>query len=325
MIEERNKLVDKDKNRLLPMIGKLQRVPLRTVWRHEAYDFTTWLEENIEVLNDALNLSLDNVEREQAAGNFSVDLLSEDLDYGTVIIENQLERSDHDHLGKLITYLAAFEAKVAIWIVADPRPEHVAAISWLNESSPADFFLVKVEAVTINESPPAPLLTLITGPSIEARQVGATKKELSERHHIRQRFWAQLLDQARPKTDLHADTTPSIDSVIMHFVGHGRMRYAYRIATMDTKIAFYFDDSDAEANRRRFDQIMERQDQIEEVFGDPLIWDNRDGRKRCSIEHSIGLGGYRENEERWPKIQTAMIDAMIRLERALDPFINNLD
>src|SRR4051794_4220016 len=87
-------------------IGKIERVPLREVWRHEAHNLTTWLEENIDVLNDALDLNLTNVEREQAAGAFSVDLVGEDDSGGTVIIENQLERSNHDHLGKLITYTA---------------------------------------------------------------------------------------------------------------------------------------------------------------------------------------------------------------------------
>jgi hypothetical protein len=105
------------------------------------------------------------------------------------VIENQLERSDHDHLGKLVTYLAAFEAKTAIWIVIDPRPEHVGAITWLNESgSDASFFLVKVEAIRIGISPAAPLLTLITGPSAETRQVGAQKQERAERHDLREVF-----------------------------------------------------------------------------------------------------------------------------------------
>jgi hypothetical protein len=114
------------------MISKIQRLPLREVWQHEAYDFTTWLQENIEVLSDALGLSLVSAEREQAAGSLAVDLTAEDSSGGTVVIENQLERSDHDHLGKLVTYLASFDAKTAIWIVADPRPEHIQAVSWLN-------------------------------------------------------------------------------------------------------------------------------------------------------------------------------------------------
>jgi RecB family endonuclease NucS len=92
-------------------IGKIRRVALREVWRHEALDFTTWLELNADVLSDALGVTIDNVERERSAGSFSVDLVGEDESGHAVVIENQLERSDHDHLGKLITYLAAFEAK----------------------------------------------------------------------------------------------------------------------------------------------------------------------------------------------------------------------
>ena len=118
-------------------IGKLERLPLREVWKHEALDFTHWLHENIDVLNTALDLNLVNVDREQAAGSFSIDLVAEDGSGGTVVIENQLEKSNHDHLGKLVTYLTAMGATVAIWIVSDPRPEHVAAITWLNESSSA--------------------------------------------------------------------------------------------------------------------------------------------------------------------------------------------
>src|SRR3954462_2861119 len=90
-------------------IGKISRVALREVWRHEALDFTTWLEHNGDVLSDALGITIDNIERERSAGSFNVDLVGEDEADDSVAIENQLGRSDHDHLGKLITYLAAFE------------------------------------------------------------------------------------------------------------------------------------------------------------------------------------------------------------------------
>jgi len=149
-------------------IGKLTRVPLREVWKHEAHDFTQWMEENIDVLNSVLDFDLVNVDREQAAGSFSVDLVAEDENGGTIIIENQLEKSNHDHLGKLITYLTAMSARAAIWIVSEPRPEHVAAVAWLNDSSSAAFYLIKVEAIRIGESPAAPLLTVIVGPSDDA-------------------------------------------------------------------------------------------------------------------------------------------------------------
>lgn len=83
-----------------------------------------------------------------------MDIVAEDENKNAVISENQLERSDHDHLGKLLTYLVAVEAKTAVWLVADPRPGHVSTITWLNESSTADFYLVRVEAVRIGESAP---------------------------------------------------------------------------------------------------------------------------------------------------------------------------
>ncbi|MFC1639845.1 hypothetical protein ACFL3B_03665 [Gemmatimonadota bacterium] len=119
------------------MIGKIERVELRKVWKHEAYDFTQWIEDNVDVVSDVIDIELANAEREQAAGTFSIDLVAEDTQGNPVVIENQLEKSDHDHLGKLITYLTAMGANTAIWIVSDPRPEHVRAVTWLNESSTA--------------------------------------------------------------------------------------------------------------------------------------------------------------------------------------------
>src|SRR5262245_32613902 len=134
------------------MIQKISRIPLREAFKHEALDFTRWLEENIDVLNECLDITLSNTRREQNAGDFSVDIVCEDESGAKVIIENQLEKSNHDHLGKLITYLVAMEARAAIWIVSDPRPEHVSAITWLNESSTASFYLLKLEAIQIGGS-----------------------------------------------------------------------------------------------------------------------------------------------------------------------------
>ena len=169
-------------------IGKLRRVPLREVWKHEARDFSLWLEENIELLNELIGIDLANPEREKSAGAFNVDILAEDDQGNSVVIENQLEKSDHDHLGKLITYVSAFQAKIAIWIVAEPRPEHIQAITWLNESLTTSFYLVKVEAVRIEDSPAAPLLTLIVSPSEASKEVGIAKKEIAEREILRYDF-----------------------------------------------------------------------------------------------------------------------------------------
>lgn len=307
------------------MIGKVERVPLREVWKHEALDLTAWLEENIDVLNEVLDFSVSNAERERQAGAFSVDLVAQDEAGNPVVIENQLERTNHEHLGKLITYLVAIGAKAAIWIVADPRPEHVGAISWLNESSSARFYLVKIEAVRIGDSPPAPLLTLIVGPSEETRDVGKTKEELAEGDVIRRRFWTQLLDRARQKTKLHATISPGKWSWIGTGAGRQGLSLNYVIGRHQGHVELYIDrgkDRDEE-NKAVFDSLGKSKGDIEATFGEPLEWERLETRRASRIRKRIESGGYRD-EAKWEEIYDAMIDAMIRLENALRPHIAKL-
>ncbi len=307
------------------MIGKIHRVPLRDVWKHESLDFTKWLQDNIDVLNDVLDLSLSSAEREQPAGDFYVDLVAEDEDGNTVVIENQLEKSNHDHLGKLITYLASVGAKTAIWIVAEPRPEHVSAIAWLNESSPAAFYLLKIEGIKIGDSTPAPLLTQIVGPSEESRKVGETKKELAERYVIRQAFWSKLLERAKERTKLHANISPGQYSWIGTSAGRRGLGFNYAVRQHEASVELYIDrgkDTDEE-NKTIFDTLVASKDDIEATFGEPLEWQRLESKRACRIRKEIELGGYRD-EARWPANQDAMIDAMIRLEKALKPHIAKL-
>ena len=308
------------------MIGKLERVPLRTVWQHEAHDFTQWLEQNIDVVNDALDLEIVNVDREQAAGKFSIDLVAEDANGRTLVIENQLERSDHDHLGKLITYLTAMQAKGAIWIVQEPRPEHVAAITWLNQAFDADFYMVKVEAVRIGESPPAPLLTLIVGPSREAKDVGQARKEVAERYTIRNRWWTALIERAVPLTRLHAHITPGDYSWIGVSSGFRGLNFNYSV-TQDARASeLYIDRGKGceDENKALFEQLLAYKGEIEAAFGKPLLWEALEGKRACRIRVIASDGGYRSDAERWPALQDEQIDAMIRLEKALKPYILRL-
>lgn len=309
------------------MIGKLQRVPLRDVWKHEARDFTMWLENNIDVLNDAVDLQLSKVEREQSAGTFNVDLVAEDQDGNLVVIENQLEKSNHDHLGKLITYLTALDAKRAIWIVADPRPEHVGALAWLNESSSAaSFYLLKVEAVQIGGSEPAPLLTLITGPSEEARQVGETKKELAERYVIRQRFWESLLERSKGRTELFSNISPSQYGWLSKGTGVRGVNLWYSVRQHDAQVEVYIDrGADLEKeNKAIFDKLFRSRKSIEKAFGHALEWQRLDDRRACRVRKVFAHGGYRD-DERWPDVQDALIDAMVRLEKSFKPHIARLN
>jgi hypothetical protein len=304
-------------------IGKIERVPLREVWPHEAYNLTTWLEDNIDVLGDAVGLPLVSAERERSAGAFSVDLIAQDASGRTVVIENQLERSDHDHLGKLITYTAMTDADVAIWIVAEPRPEHVRAISWLNDSAPADLYLVKIEGIRIGSSEPAPLLTLIVRPSAEGRQAGEVKRDLAEGASIRRRFWTGLLDRARPRTRLHGAISPGDDSWISASAGKSGLSFTYTVTQHAGQVELYIDRGSREANLAIFDKLIADKDKIEEASGSPLDWQLLEGRRACRIRRRFDGTGYLD-EQQWPELQEILIDAMINLERGLRPGINQL-
>ena len=304
-------------------IGKLQRVQLREVWRHEAYDFTQWLQENIDVLNESLDLELISAEREQAAGSFSIDIVAESSDGDTYVIENQLEKSNHDHLGKVITYLTSMKARGAIWIVSEPRQEHVNAMAWLNESSSADFYLVKVEAVRIGDSPAAPLLTLIVGPSAEAKEAGRAKQELAERYGIRKQWWSQLIQL--PEASLHAHITPGTASWIGVSSGIRGLGFNYCLTKTSSGAELYIDRGKdcEEENEAIFDQIEESKTNIEQAVTFPLSWQRLDSRRACRIRIDID-GGYTSEEAQWPLIQKQMAEAMKQLEAALKPVLKGL-
>ncbi len=141
-------------------LGKLEKLQLRDVWEHEARDFSAWMfrQENLDLLGKELNLEIDPIGTESTIGRFRIDILAQEPRTGhKIIIENQLENTNHDHLGKVITYAAGLDAKYLIWVVKDVLPEHLKAIEWLNEhlDSEINCFLVKIEVWQIGNSKPA--------------------------------------------------------------------------------------------------------------------------------------------------------------------------
>ncbi|MCW3994967.1 MAG: DUF4268 domain-containing protein [Candidatus Bathyarchaeota archaeon] len=305
------------------MIEKLQRVPLRYVWKDEAKDFTPWLVENIDVLTEILDFQLTNPEREKTAGSFSVDLIAEDEMGNTVVIENQLEKSNHDHLGKLITYLVAVEAKAGIWIVADPQPEHVHAITWLNESSSTAFYLIKVEAVKIGSSAPAPLFTLIVGPNEETREVGKIKEERAERYDIRQKFWTGLLASAKKQTQLHDNISPSRFGWVGTSAGTSGLSYNYVIREHNADVELYIDIGEKEENKAFFDALSKHKTEIEAQFGDKLDWQKLDNRRASRVKKQIDLGGWRD-EDKWSEMYSTLISTMINFVKAMKPYVQQI-
>ena len=294
-------------------IGRIQRVRLREVWSHEALDLTTWLEDNAEVIAEATGLQLNGVEREQPAGAFSVDLIAEDEDGRPVVIENQLEKSDHNHLGKLLTYLVGIQARTAVWIVADPRPEHVAVIAWLNESSSADFYLLKLEAIRIGDSEPAPLLTQIVGPSEETREVGRKKEEMAERERLRYRFFEGLLEHAKSRTHLHANISPGKYTWLGAGSGTAGVTFNYVVGQLNARVELYIDTRDGDESQRIFEALSGKSDKIEGAFGLPLEWDTKEGRRACRIQKTFATGGYRDEDD-WEAVHEELAEAMAKLE-----------
>jgi len=308
-------------------ISRLEPVPLRDLWKHEEHGFSVWLHENIQVLGEALGMRLTDPQKEVAVGSFTVDLVAEEESLGRVIIENQLEATDHDHLGKLLTYLTNLEAKTAVWITAKPRPEHVRAVAWLNETTPDDvsFYLVQLAAYRIGTSAPAPLLTVIAGPSPEGKGFGQQKKELAERHLLRLKFWEGLLKLARELgVHTHASRSPGKESWIGGGSGRSGMSFNYVIRKDDdANVELYIDTGDLDENKAIFDSLLKRKAEIEKAFGGPLEWQRLDERRASRIRCTLHHGGLSVGEASWPKIQEPMIDAMRRLVEALKPFVKN--
>lgn len=147
-------------------LDSLKKVELRDVWPHEALDFTKWLSEepNLAMLSSAIAIELELIETESSVGSFNLDIYAQESGMGRkVIVEDQLEDTNHDHLGKVITYAAGKGAEVVVWVVARARDEHRQAIEWLNQHTDNDFgfFLVEIELWSIGDSLPAPRFNVV--------------------------------------------------------------------------------------------------------------------------------------------------------------------
>jgi hypothetical protein len=247
------------------MVGKLITVDLREIWKHEAYDFTSWLFENCDVLNDQIGLSLKPIEKEKSVGPFFVDIYGEDVNGSLVIIENQLTRTDHDHLGKLLTYLSNLEAKIAVWISTDPRPEHISAVNYLNEVVPEDtkFYLLKVKAYKIGNSETAPLFTIEAGPSNEIKARGEVKKDIAKNDEKRYQFFEQLLTLCNQKTNLFSNISPVGYQGWIN-TGAGKSGLSWLIAGMkkSARVDFWFSSPSSETNASRFKYLLSHQNKI---------------------------------------------------------------
>ncbi len=212
-------------------LGKLEKIELREVWRHEELDFTRWLagKENIALLSKEIGIDIEVIETEMSVGRYNVDIYARDTESNKkIVIENQLENTNHDHLGKMLVYAAGLDADIAIWIVKDVNEEHRQAVEWLNDNSfeKINIFLVKVELWQIDNSPIAPKFQVICEPNNWAKVLKQQSKEnVSDLELKQMEYWQGFVDYAKSKDKTYISQRPSIYNW-----------YVIRIGSSDYKI-----------------------------------------------------------------------------------------
>ena len=185
----------------IPELGNLEQVDLRQAWPHEARSFTPWLSENLEMLSSVIGIPLELEGQEVAVEQFSADILARNpRDDSRVLIENQLEQSDHGHIGQIMTYLAGLDVNTVIWIAAGFREPHLSAIRWLNDHTiePFAFFAIKLSIVRIADSPMAPVFEVVVKPNTWERQLQSIAKETQSSSgvgEVRKKFWTYYLEK----------------------------------------------------------------------------------------------------------------------------------
>lgn len=186
---------------VIPQLGTLKEVGLRLAWEHEAHSFTPWLAQHLDVLANEVGIRMELEGAEVNVGSFWADILARNLeDDSLVLIENQLEMSNHDHLGKIMTYLAGLEAKVIIWVAGNFRDEHLSAIRWLNDHTmdPFAFFAIKVKVMQIGDSPLAPVFEILERPNEWERRLQNVAKEtqaLTPEGQFQRAFWSHYVER----------------------------------------------------------------------------------------------------------------------------------
>ena len=279
-------------------LGRLTRVDLRYIWNSEANDFTPWLarEENLGILGETLGIDLELEAQEKAVGPFRADVLCKDIGSGTwVLIENQLERTDHIHLGQLLTYASGLEAVTIVWIAARFTEEHRSTLDWLNRITDDSFrfFALEIELWRIGESLAAPKFNVVSKPNDWSRSVAQAARsmedsELSETKVLQREYWATLLSVLEDVEGPVSGNRKAQPQSWMWFpIGRSRFHLGAAIALPKREIRaeLYISGNKAKAF---FNLLAEQKEEIEKELGYKLQWeelpDRQDSRLsvRCS-------------------------------------------
>ncbi len=277
----------------MKQLGKIEKVDLRSYWQNEATDFTPWLasEENISLLADALGLNeLEVKAQEEHVGPFRADILC--VEPGTdkvVLIENQLEKTDHNHLGQIMTYAAGLDAVTIIWIAEKFTEEHRAAIDWLNHITDKDFnfFGVEIELIKIGDSPAAPMFNVIAKPNGWSKDVKSSQSSnegRSNTENFKYDFWAGFCEyMSNNPSKLFHPQSPSYNQWMNIAIGRSGYQICLLLNTLEQKVTvqmYIVDDKE----KNDFDRLFEKKDEAEATIGTKLDWRRLEGKKASTID-----------------------------------------
>jgi len=315
-------------------LGRLTPVELRDIWLSEAADFTPWLAkpENLAVLADALGIELELEAQEKAVGPFRADILCKDIGTGDwVLIENQLERTDHLHLGQLLTYASGLQAVTIVWIASRFTDEHRSTLDWLNQITDESFsfFGLEVELWRIGDSPPAPKFNMASKPNDWSRSVARAARaidetNLSETQLLQLRYWADfnaVLDGVGGP--VRGNRKPQPASWMDY--GIGRTNFSLQAATNSMKKEVRAELWIGGEHAKEFFWLL-RQDResIEEELGFKLIWEPREGKKNCRISTPLADIDP-ESDESWPRQHEWLARHLNRMHQVFAKRIRALD
>ena len=307
-------------------LSKIERVELREVWPDEAADFTPWLAENLSQLGEALGLDLDIRGTEVPVGSYSLDILANDIGSDRpVIVENQLEKTDHTHLGQILTYAAGHDAETIVWIAKGFSDEHRAALDYLNGRTGEDtkFFGVVVEVLKIDNSRPAVNFDLVVTPNVVKKQTDP----LPPGGKKYRTFWQPLVDTLREGRGFKKiPDAPPINELRIN-TGLSGVRYVLVFAqAKEFSVDLYIDGSKKELNKQLFDNLKgQRKESIESEFGKTLEWMRLDHKTPYHIRVSSSYRGTIDDDENTlEEIREWMIKGLLVFKKEFGPILGEL-
>lgn len=306
-------------------LGKLEIVKVREVWPNEAHHFTPWMLENIEHLSEVLGMDINLSHKEEGVGDFWLDLIGTEENSGDiVIIENQLERSDHSHLGQLLTYAAGTDATNIVWVAPEFREEHRAAVDWLNSrtNDKTRFFAVEIKVVKIGDSDFAPLFQVVAKPNgwQKAAKASASSDEADSPKSAKYfEFWERYLSEVKAKYPgwTNSNNPPKTNWISLKS-GISAITFGVNFGSGGLKSELYFGDADPEVNKARYELLDQDRLAIEQEFGRSLIWQPLEGKKACRISEVYPEGDV-FNDDDWDKYFEWVFDSQARMRKVFGP------